>query len=387
MKIGVAVPDFSTFVAINPAFGVGDQRQQVEAVVEAARREGTYPLDDVELVFRSFDSVSTEEKRAAADGFARDDVVAVVGARDFTYGAVRLAETHRVPVVDVNAVPSSLHRRCAPYLFTLRAAQDVLYRSFVRWAVREGLLDGAVGVFSDRFTRESAAAAKEELEALGCDVRLHVDSDGAGVGSDQDESAAARFHDVGVDIVLPFVSGSSLIELLKASEERGYRPRVVDLETGEHTTEVTAALMPPAIYDGTPALTMNRVGEGRVGEGDGGRGFAAEAEAALRDHEAHTGRRLTPSDPATSGELSNVLIVRDLVTMVLEGLRRAGPAVTRDSFVAALESIEAMPIASGGDVTFTADEHWAIHQARAIRWDASASRWRVESEFEALPIG
>ena len=97
-----------------------------------------------------------------------DDVLAVIGARDFTYGSVRLAETHRVPVIDVNAVPRTIFARTDPYLFTVRAAQDLVYLAYVGWAHRRGLLAGRrIGVFSDRYTATSTSRALSRLAELG----------------------------------------------------------------------------------------------------------------------------------------------------------------------------------------------------------------------------
>ena len=101
-----------------------------------------------------------------------------------------------------------------------------------------------IGVFCDRLTRQSAAAAVDELRRLGHDVRTFIDSDGVGVGSEHDESAPARFAADGVDLLLGFVGGSSWINTLRAAQGIGYRPHLLDLETGEHTNDVTARRFP-----------------------------------------------------------------------------------------------------------------------------------------------
>ena len=80
---------------------------------------------------------------------------------------MRLAERHGIPVIDVNALPRS-QPRTAPWLFTLRAAQDLIYVTFVRWAYRRGLLDGSrIGAFSDRFTSVRTECSSTELASLG----------------------------------------------------------------------------------------------------------------------------------------------------------------------------------------------------------------------------
>ena len=118
-------------------------------------------------------------------------------------------------------------------------------------------------MFSDRYTATSTAIAVSQLAQNGHRVAAHVDSDGVGVASDRDAEAAQILADADadadVDLLLPFVSGSSLAAMLRVAERIGFRPTILDLETGEHATDVSGAAMPPSIYEGTSALAMTRV--------------------------------------------------------------------------------------------------------------------------------
>jgi ABC-type branched-subunit amino acid transport system substrate-binding protein len=375
LTIGVAVPDLSEYVALDPSWSVGDPGRQFTAAIERCRADGRIPVHgrDLRVVSASYRSNQPADKVAAAQRLAGDEgAFAVLGGRDFTDGALWLAAAG-VPVIDVNALPTTTLDRAAPWLFTLRAAQDVLYRSFVAWAQRGGHLDGRViGVFCDRLTRESATAAVDELRRLGHDVRTVVDSQGVGVGSEHDETAPARFAADGVDLLLGFVGGSSWINSLRAAARIGYRPQLLDLETGEHTNDVTARRFPQDLYDGTMALTMSRVGDVAAG-----RPLAAETDRALQAYV-----RCTGSTAATSGEWSNLLITSDLVTLLVEGLRRAGPEPTRAALVAGLEQLTSVPMASGADVTFRSGEHWGFRAARTVRWDADRGAWTAVTDFD-----
>ena len=380
LRIGVAIADMSEFEAIDPAYGIGDQRTHVEALLsaEVERRDATLP-HPLELVFRTFSSTSIEHKRSVADEFAADGVVAVIGARDFTYGSVRLAETHQVPVIDVNAVPRTIFERTDPWLFTIRAAQDLVYLAYVGWAHGEGLLQGRrIGIFSDRFTATSTRAAIDRLTALGYTPAVHVESDGVGVGSAHDIDAAKRFQEGGVEVVLPFVSGSSLARLLRALAELDHEPTVVELETGEHATDVSGSVMPPALYEGTPALVMSRVGEVAAG-----RPLDVIADRAVTAVESATGRTIARSGRNSSGELSNILLVADLVAVLCTALRGIQGDVQPQSIVAAIEQIDSMPSASGGRLTYGPGEHWGCRELRPIEWRDGA--WRVVSDYR--PIG
>jgi len=85
------------------------------------------------------------------------------------------------------------------------------------------------------------------------------------------------------------------------------------------------------------------------------------------------------SGRASSGELSNILLVADLVAILCSALRTAAPDPTRDELVAAIEQIDAMPSASGGAITFREREHWGCREMRAVEWRSGG--WRVVSDY------
>lgn len=380
LTIGVAVPELSEYVALDPCWAIGDPRHQAQAAVDGWRAAGRLPVHgrDVRLAFREYRVNQAGEKVAAARALAEEDgAFAVIGGRDFTEGACWLARSG-VPVIDVNAVPSSTLAAHTPWMFTLRAAQDVLYRAFIRWADHHGRLAGrAIGVFSDRLTRESTAAALAELDRLGHEVLIVLHSEGLGAGSERDHDAPAEFEHAGVELLLGFVGGSSWINTLRGCADRGYTPALLDLETGEHTNDVTARFHPPALYDGTLALAMSRVGDVAAGWP-----FDLATESALAAYERHTGRGVAREAPVRSGEWSNLLITADLVSLLLTGLEHAGPGPTREVLVSGLEHIRDLPAASGADVSFTEGQHWGFRSARTIRWDAGRAAWVAESDFD-----
>jgi hypothetical protein len=378
LDVGVAVPDVGEYAAIDPAWGIGDPREQVLSALDGMRADGRLPVHghDARPSFASYASNDVDGKVEAARELAASGPVAILGGRDFSDGARWIAANTSIPVIDVNALPNASLTAAGPALFTLRTAQDVLYRAAARWADTNGWLAGRrIGVFSDRLTEQSAEAAGEELRRLGHEVAVWIRSDGTGVGSDADESAVPTFADAGVDVVFPFVGGSSWIATLRHAADAGYRPHIVELETGEHTNDVAARRFPAELYDGTVAMTMSRSGEVA-----GGFPLGTETQRCLDAFERATGRRLDPAGPAVSGELSNALLGWDLTLLLVEGLRHAGP----DGLVDGLEQIREQPIASGGDVTFEPGAHWGIRQLRTIEWRAGAGMWVATSPFRGV---
>ena len=113
-----------------------------------------------------------------------------------------------------------------------------------------------------------------------------------------------------------------------------------------------------------------------------GRPLEPVAEQAVAAVELATGRRIARSGRATSGELSNNLLVADLVAILCAALRAAAPDPTRDELVAAIEQIDSMPGASGGAITFRPREHWGCREMRAIEW--RSGEWRSVSAYAPI---
>jgi hypothetical protein len=254
LDVGVAVPDVGEYAAIDPAWGIGDPREQLLSALAGMRAAGRLPVHghDLRPSFASYASNDAAGKVDAARELAASGPIAILGGRDFSDGARWLAVNTPIPVIDVNALPSAALTAAGPSLFKLRTAQDVLYRAAVRWADSNGWLTGRrIGVFSDRLTEQSAAAACDELSGLGHDVRSWIRSDGTGVGSDADESAVTTFADVGVEVVFPFVGGSSWIATLRHAAEAGYRPSHSGIWAGFVAPVATI----PAQFEGRRAAT------------------------------------------------------------------------------------------------------------------------------------
>ena len=77
-----------------------------------------------------------------------------------------------------------------------------------------------------------------------------------------------------------------------------------------------------------------------------------------------------------------MLITSDLVTLLVEGLRCAGPDPERAALVAGLEQLRSVPMASGADVTFGRGEHWGFRAAARFAGTPIAARGRAVTDFD-----
>jgi hypothetical protein len=329
-------------------------------------------------VYEKYSIIDDAQKLAACKAFAQDEhVFAVIGAQSFETGAQCLTGRFHVPVVDLDSVPSSSYQQGAPDYFTLHSDLTVFFRQYIDWADQQGLLkDHKIGIYADDSAKESVDAAKDELSKLGYTITSEVTTNGAGVGSNSDQLAIQKFQQAGVDLMLPFVGGSSLINALSYADKQGYHPKIVDLEYSEHTSDVAAAAIPSSIYDGTRALTMAYVGAAAAGEAP-----TKEQSDCIDNYNTFSGKHVKFASPESSGELGNLLGVCSMAEVVLKGLSNAGADPTPESFVSGLEQIQDMPIAGGGNVSYSSSEHWGIHQVREVDWTAACSCWTAKGDW------
>ena len=379
VRIGVAFPDLEAFAVLNPEFGIGDPEAQALAVVDQWIREGLLPAGiGVELVFGKYNIISDSAKLGVCTAFAQDsDVFAAVSSVSFTVGAECLATRFQIPVIDADGAPPSLYQRGAPWFFTLRADHAKHLRSYAQWAIDNGLFDNRVGLYYETRLDEGVEAMRELVAAAGLEITSETATSGEGVGSPEDPIAVQRFIVDGVEVVLPLVGGSSLAGVLGFSESQGFRPVYLSTDYGEQTADVQAKSLPAEQYDGAMAVTMKRAGEiaaGMVNE---------EAEACLSNYERYSGTDIERRAPE-SGEFASILRTCDLLSLVLAGLHGAAADLTRENFVAALETSGDFTPAGVAPGSFGPGDHSLVDHYRAIQWDAGCPCWVAVSDFTPM---
>ena len=376
VRIGVAFPDLEAFAVLNPEFGIGDPEAQALAVVDQWTREGLLPAGiGVELVFGKYNIISDSAKLGVCTALAQDsDVFAAVSSVSFTVGAECLATRFEIPIIDTDGAPPSLYQRGAPWFFTLRADHGTHLRSYAQWAIDNGLFDGNVGMYYETRLDEGVEQLREQVAAAGFEIASETATSGEGVGSPEDPVAVQRFIADSVDVVLPLVGGSSLAGVMGFAESQGYRPIYLSNDYGEQTADVSGKTLPAEQYDGTLAMTMKRAGEIAAGM------VNAEAEACLSNYERYSGTDIERRAPET-GEFASILRTCDLLSLVLAGLHGAAADLTREKFVAALETSGDFTPAGVAPGSFGPGDHSLVDHYRAIQWDAGCPCWVAVSDF------
>lgn len=385
VRIGVAYPDLAAFEQVSEDFAVGDQEEQMEAVLAAWRRDGLVPVHgrDVEFIFREFDIFSSDEKIAACNAFVKDDeVFAVIAGRFFDEGSECVAERFETPLITPNSAPESLYERTAPFYFTLRPPWEHLFRNWMHWADTGGHLEGkTIGLFYESEVRGPVTTGiKDELAARGYEIAAEVEGEGAGVGTSQDQLAVQQFRQNGVDLALLVVGGTSAINFMNFAESQAYRPTYIDTDFSEHTTDAAASAYPPNQYHGTLAMTATRVGEISAGMP-----VPPATGKCVSDYEEYSGEDVRPEGRETA-EYNSVVISCDMANPMLQALIGAGRELTPGGLVDAFEGIEGTSLAAHGDLSFGPGRHHGVSQQRTVEWTRECECWKARGSFEPFAL-
>jgi hypothetical protein len=385
IKVGFAWPDLSAFLAVCECYGVGEPEEQMLAVLESYRQDGTLPVNgvDVELVSQSFDSLDTDSKLAACQKFGtEDEVFAVLGGRIFTEGAECMATRFQTPVIDTDQAPAATLESAAPYMFTLKPDETEIVTAYANWAIGRGSFEGkTLGLYWEGGHDAAADAFKQILTDNGLSLASEIQTGGQGsVGNEQDALAAQRFQADGVDMVIFFVGSSGVVNFLEAADGQGYTPDYLDLDWASHMNDVAAGAYNQDQWAGVEALSATRLGEAPE--------LSESAEACIANYEEFSGKTIDRNPPEKSGEFSNILIACELGNILIEGLKGAtadGGELTKESFIAAVEAIQDLPGQGWiNTVSFSADDHTAPADVREVTWDTECPCWTATSDW--MPI-
>jgi Periplasmic binding protein len=386
ITVGFAWPDLSAFSQVNEAFGVGDPEEQIRAVEQALHDSGALPVNgvDVEFVTGKYSAIAAEERLTVCQQFGEEDqVFAALGHRDFAEGAECLASRFNVPTIGVNQAAAAAYDQAGPNFFTVKPDETTILTSFANWALENGYLEGkTIGLYWESQAKAAVDAMKQVLADAGVTIASEVESTGAGeVGAQQDALAAQKFQADGVDLVIPIVGSSSIINFTGAAAEQGYTPEYIDMDWASHLSDVATAAYAQGQYADVPALASVRAGDLSAGLGP-------EAEQCLSDFEAYSGKTIERTSPEQSGEFTNILITCDLANLMVEALGIAtegGEELTQESYQAAIEQISDFSGAYWDSIGYSAEDHTGADTGREVRWNPDCPCWEPEGEFEPLP--
>jgi hypothetical protein len=387
ITMGFGLPDLSAIAALGPGYDQGDPKQHVEGILKELRAEGRLPVHgrDIKPVYSSYNILSADAQRATCETFGIDNVVfAVVAIHDFGPGNECTAREFKLPTFTSDGSSDAVYARSAPNLFSMQMSSDRLFRNFVAWADRDGLLTGKrIGVYYPSDPAQ-AQVVKDSLiapmKARGRSVVSEVQTADQNTGGPTDAVAVQRFSSDRVDTAILVVSAIAKTNFFNQAQAQGFKPRYLENDSGFSTTDTATSTYPKAHFDGTPAFTGLRFGEPNSGLPE-----PAEAQWCRAAIKKQTGNDIPRQGRDAEYIAANQAC--DEILTVLHGLEQAGPGLTRDAFIRGVETIRNQPAGIHGNLTFTPQRHDGTATWRRIDWTQTCSCWKVKTGFAPLLVG
>lgn len=387
ITIGFGIPDLGAIAALGPGYDQGDPQQHVEGILKELRAEGRLPVHgrDIKPIYSKYNILSADEQRATCETFGIDNTVfAVIAIHDFGPGNECTAREFKLPTFTTDGNAEATYARSAPNMFTLQMSADRMFRNFVAWADRDGLLTNKrIGIY---YPSDPALAQPVEdsiikpIEARGRTIVSKVQTADPATGGPSDSVAVQRFASDRVDTAILMVSAIAKTNFFNQAQTQGFRPRYLENDAAFSTTDTATSTYPKDHFDGTPAFTGMRFGEPNSG--------IAEPEAAAWCRAAI--KKQTGNDIPRQGRDAEYIAANqacDEIMTVLHGLEQAGPNLTRDGFIKGVETIRKMQAGIHGNLTFSPQRHDGTSTWRRIDWTKTCSCWKVVTGLSPLLVG
>ncbi|MEO7428453.1 MAG: hypothetical protein ABIY48_03630 [Acidimicrobiales bacterium] len=387
IKIGFGLPDLSAIGALGPGYDQGDPKQHVEGILKELRAEGRLPVHgrDITPIYSSYNILSADAQRATCETFGIDNVVfAVIAIHDFGPGNECTAREFKLPTFTSDGSGDAVYARSAPNLFTMQMSSDRLFRNFVAWADRDGLLTGKrIGVYYPSDPAQ-AQVVKESIinpiKARGRTIVSEVQTADQNTGGPTDAVAVQRFSSDRVDTAILIVSAIAKTNFFNQAQAQGFKPRYLENDAGFSTTDTATSTYPKDHFDGTAAFTGLRFGEPNSGLPE-----PAEAQWCRAAIKKQTGNDIPRQGRDAEYIAANQAC--DEILTVLHGLEQAGPTLTREAFIRGVETIRNQPAGIHGNLTFTPQRHDGTGTWRRIDWTKTCSCWKVKTTLSPLLVG
>lgn len=226
----------------------GSEGGAVKALLAAWRRDGKLPIygRDLEPTIRSFELLSAEAARnSCVQAVQVDKPFAVIsGIGQFTGDCV--AREFKKLYISGQSVGDDDLLQSAPRIVQVYPTRSKVWRNYVEWLDRKGLLKGQVlGMYSPADTSTSSVqdsltkSFRQGLTAKGYKLAVDMTYDLAQSAS-TDTVAVQRF--MGEKVTVAFIFGvlTEPSGFQNRAEALGYRPKYPVAETGNETTDAVA---------------------------------------------------------------------------------------------------------------------------------------------------
>jgi len=355
-----------------------EQRAQWNSYIDAVNKAGGVQGRQLVPVFGDYNPLNADSFRATCIAPTENtQVFAVLGYGIFDNQAPCFAQEHRVPLVNGIGVSDATMAASSRRILSVDIGKDRALRNHALMLNKLGLLKGKpVGVVSSTDRNDAAqveATLMPLLHQLGVKVGHY-----SNLSSDQSTALAQ----LPVETRAMQASGVNLVFLdanlvysgyfVNDADQQGYHPQYT---TSDFEQLVEDGVTNPYTqgFDGAIGVTALRSGDQRVGQAE------PPFDAHCREiYQSASGAKYGRGDvqyDTTEGICSVIDITAKALTL-------AGRFPTRDSFVAAAETLKNFDLAYSAPGAYSPAKHDAPQFTRVAQWHYDCKCWVPTGAFE-----
>ena len=363
-----------------PGFDVESQKRYISTFLDNINKHGGIYGRAIQPVFITYDPTNQSTSAAACRAATQDNTIFAAidaGGGLNEQGQLCFTQQNRTPLIGVGAfgTPHQIYEQAGGYLFTtygsgLRDLANMVYLLDGRGVLkgkRLGIVDRDFPGVLDTVT----AGLVDTLTAYGYEVAYRADlSSDDGTATSQVPVAAQQMQAHGVDTVFlltDFIIGSAFVQ---SADKSTYHPLYL-VSDFESMTNDTAVQSMPQTFQGI-GVTASRVGEWRVGMPE------PAVDAACREiYKAGTGEDPQRSENAYGG----MDLACGLTDLIVRGATGAGPELTRQKYVDALQQVGSIDYPFFGGFSYQPGKFDGADHVRTLAYDSSCTCWMPQGDF------
>ncbi|MBW8825949.1 MAG: ABC transporter substrate-binding protein [Acidobacteria bacterium] len=377
IKLGYIHPDVGAFGVV-PQFQVGDGGKILKSILDGWQRSGRDVVygRKITAAWTTDNITDASSQRAACTKMVDDEkVFGVAAGYQIGVGSDCITKEKHTPLVvfEYAATDEQLLRDDYPYYFSGSPTVERMMRNWPHWMVSRNLIQGKkLGLYYPTTMAGQIGALKNELKAVQGNVVAEVTTDSQVTGP-EDSIAVQQFRAKGVDVAVMLVNAVAQANFMRQANSQAYKPTYMEFDLSSSTDDTSASVYPPETVDGMYAMTHIYMGHTPT--------FAPETKACVDNYVKTWG---APPDQAWKSPWVKLNTACSAMELFHRGLELAGPNLTVQTFIHAMEQIRNMNVAYGQGVTFTPADHSGLHAQRTIQWQKGCGCYQKITDFAPL---
>jgi len=343
----------------------------------------------VVLAVTEFSPITPADMQTACVEQAQDKkVFATIGIVGFGAAGERCLASHQTPVVTSNTSSLASLRADRGWVRQTSMAQDRMVKDWIDWMVssRVATPSSRVGVLHADTPDDDALVTDvmvPYLRQLGLDVvaQAAVSGDTVDTVTTEVRTAAQRFKDAHVDLVIPDLDFLRTYAFVGAAANAGLEARYTVSDLGQMSLDATTNFYPRS-FDGTAGVTAFVPSP----SGDAVPETPAFAQC-LAIYQAH-GQQLATNPIDRLAEELELAQFCEHLHLVARVAALAGPHLNRASFLAAFDRLGQWSdrVTLTGPLSFGPGKYDGPDDIAVIRWQADCGQGDVSCYVQVEPL-